>query len=240
MDVEGVKRKYRRNARFYDLYDPFLQARIRAVDRLALRPGGSVLDFGCGTGLSFPLLQDAIGPTGRLIGVELSPDMIERARQRVTREGWSNVALIEANAEEVELEPDSVDGVLCFYTGDLMLSEPALARAVGALRPAGRSGASGWIVAVGPRRATGLLGVLPNLITLAYSGFFVTTTNPSKIARPWATLERLIGPLEVEYYRLGMQFIVRGQKTVGPEGPVPVAPDRPAVLDRKVRCQGTA
>ena len=58
MNVEEVKRKYRRNAVFYDLLER-ATARLRttAVHELGLRPGDTVLDFGCGTGLSFALLD---------------------------------------------------------------------------------------------------------------------------------------------------------------------------------------
>lgn len=57
MDAESVKRKYRRNARFYE----------------------RVLDLGCGTGLSLPLLREGVGDSGRVYGVELSNEMRARA-----------------------------------------------------------------------------------------------------------------------------------------------------------------
>jgi len=73
--IERVKRKYRLNAPWYDTLVslPTLKLRRIAVQRLALRPGDVVLDFGCGSGLSFRFLEKAVGPEGRIIGVELSP-----------------------------------------------------------------------------------------------------------------------------------------------------------------------
>lgn len=63
MDVESIKRKYRRNARLYDfLRGPTGRLRAIAVERLSLRPGEVVLDFGCGTGLSFEPLEAAVAP----------------------------------------------------------------------------------------------------------------------------------------------------------------------------------
>jgi ubiquinone/menaquinone biosynthesis C-methylase UbiE len=57
----------------------------RAVDRLAPEPGQSVLDVGCGTGLSFELIEEGIGPAGRLVGVELSPEMLEQMTRSPAR-----------------------------------------------------------------------------------------------------------------------------------------------------------
>ena len=68
--------------------------RRRAVAWLAPRPGDTVLDVGCGTGLSFELLQRAVGDSGHIVGIEQSPQMIDKARQRVQRHGWRNVTLL--------------------------------------------------------------------------------------------------------------------------------------------------
>lgn len=210
MDVQQIKQKYRRNARFYDVIErPFRRFRERALDRLNLRPGEAALDFGCGTGLSFDLLEQAVGPQGHIIGVELSPDMLMRARQKIDSHGWTNITLIEGNAEEVDLAPESVDAVLCYYTHDIMHSERALARAVNALRPGGR------FVTAGAKRASGLAGLLINPLTRAYSLPFVT--NLSGTARPWAHLEHLMGPLEVDERLWGSGYVARGVKRAAKE-----------------------
>jgi len=64
---------YRKMAPRYDRGGakwPFAGLRRRAVSHLGLKPGDSVLDAGCGTGLAFPLLEEAIGPEGRIIGID--------------------------------------------------------------------------------------------------------------------------------------------------------------------------
>ncbi|MFQ5933789.1 MAG: methyltransferase domain-containing protein, partial [Dehalococcoidia bacterium] len=73
--IERVIRKYRSNVTWYDEYmsTGTRQLRILAVSRLALEPGDVVLDLGCGTGLSFEYLEEAVGPDGRIIGVDVSP-----------------------------------------------------------------------------------------------------------------------------------------------------------------------
>ncbi len=204
IDTERVKKAFGRGARFYDLMArPSARLRAKAIARTALRPGEIVLDLGCGTGLSFDLLQQAIGLQGQIIGVELSPDMLARARDKVAKQGWKNVKLIEANAEEVDLERESVDAVLTIYTNDIIQSRLAVERAVKALRPGGR------FLAAGVKRARGLRGLLLNPVTLAYSLPFITM--PLTVS-PWTHLEDLLGPLDVEQYQMGTQFTAHGVK----------------------------
>ena len=214
MDIERIKTKYRRNARFYDvLVRPlplFERLRKKAVARLGPRPGETVVDLGCGTGLSFELLERGVGPQGRIIGVEITPEMLAKAREKVTRHGWSNVTLIEASAEEVDLEPDSVDAVLCCLTNDIMHSKAAVERAVRALRPGGR------FVATGVKLASGLHGRLLNPITRAYSVSAITVPiTPA----PWTHLEGLVEPLEVTEEAWGTAYVAHGLKPVGPARP---------------------
>src|SRR5215467_13151484 len=76
---------YQKQAKGYDQsgilgLDAF---RREAVQRLELKRGDLVVDIGCGTGLNFALLQEAIGETGRIIGVDLTDAMLEQARRRV-------------------------------------------------------------------------------------------------------------------------------------------------------------
>lgn len=205
MDAGQVKRKYRRNAILYDLVErPTRRMRERAIARLAPAPGEIVVDLGCGTGLSFTLLERGIGPRGRLIGVDVSPDMLARARAKVARERWTNVTLIEASAEDAELAPESVDAILSFCTHDIMRSPGALRNAVTALRPGGR------FVAAGVKRASGVRGLLLNPVTAAYSRPAVSSLEG--MDRPWAELEQLMGPLEVDEHVLGTAYIARGVK----------------------------
>ena len=75
--------RYRDVAGRYDALtasgDPY---RRRAVAALGLRPGETVLDVGCGTGLNFAALRAAVGPRGGLIGIEQCPEMLARAEER--------------------------------------------------------------------------------------------------------------------------------------------------------------
>lgn len=121
--------RYRGVARFYDVVsaEPVYRAGRRiGIGQLALKPGDTVVDIGCGTGLNFELLEDAIGPTGRLVGVDRSGDMLAQARRRVQEHGWGNVELLHADATTVaaatviDVARRPADAVLATYSLSLM------------------------------------------------------------------------------------------------------------------------
>lgn len=58
-----------------------------AVRALKLQPGDTVLELACGTGINFSLFQQYIGPTGQIIGVDLTDAMLDQAQKRVARQG---------------------------------------------------------------------------------------------------------------------------------------------------------
>ena len=90
LDADQVRGLYRRIAPFYDLsLIPFRalgdrRNRLLAVRSLRLQAGDTVVDLGCGTGINIPLLLEAVGPSGRVIGVDLSEEMLSNACERTT------------------------------------------------------------------------------------------------------------------------------------------------------------
>lgn len=113
---------YRKKAKHYDLTSrlypvpgyPQGRQRRQAVQALGLRPGDTVVDMACGTGLNLALLEEAIGPAGRIVGVDLTDAMLARASERIRRNEWSNVELVQADAVEFEF-PARVDAILSTY-----------------------------------------------------------------------------------------------------------------------------
>lgn len=113
---------YRKRARHYDLSANlyyligFREAHFRkmAVDSLGLGPGDAVLEIGCGTGLNFSLLRDAVGPDGRIIGLDLTDRMLARAQRRIEANRWRNVELIKADAAEFAF-PSGLNGILSTF-----------------------------------------------------------------------------------------------------------------------------
>jgi len=119
---ERLIETYRKKAKHYDvssrLYPmpgyPHRAQRLRAIGALGLRAGDSVIDIACGTGLNFPLIEKVIGPDGRIVGVDLTDAMLARAQDRIERNGWGNVSLVQADAAEFDF-PTEVDAILSTY-----------------------------------------------------------------------------------------------------------------------------
>jgi len=114
LEIESVKAAYRRYAAVYDaVFGPVLQpGRKAVVQALGLRPGERVLEVGVGTGLSLPLYPREVSITG----VDVSREMLEKARRRVARQDLSNVeALLEMDAERMSFADASFDKVVAMY-----------------------------------------------------------------------------------------------------------------------------
>ena len=118
----------------------FWESRYRsaAVDALKLRPGNTVVDVGCGTGRNFRYLQEKIGGNGRLTGVDLTKEMLEKAGTRVLRHGWTNVDLLQEDASEFNF-PIEADGIIStFMLSTMPEHEKIIEHAAQSLRPGGR------------------------------------------------------------------------------------------------------
>jgi ubiquinone/menaquinone biosynthesis C-methylase UbiE len=88
--------------------------RKQAVAMLNLKLGDTVVDIGCGTGLNFVPLQEAVGPEGKIIGVDLTDAMLDQARQRVSEHGWKNVELVQSDAAQY-IFPAHLDGIISAF-----------------------------------------------------------------------------------------------------------------------------
>ena len=199
-DPRRALEQYRRHAPGYDASARRTVAIRRCcVERLALRPGDRVLDVACGTGLSFSLLAQRVGAGGEVVGVELSPEMMQQARARAAR--LPQVRLIEGSMEQARLD-GVFDAVLFHYTHDVLQSPPALANIFAHAKPGARVAVAGvkhppaWLF---PLRLLRLWKARPYLTT--YRG----------LDRPWALLERYVEGIEVQPVLLGTNYLARGR-----------------------------
>lgn len=137
---------YRRRAKRYDLAVWIYRLfgfrldyyREQTVKALRLSPGDLVVELGCGTGLNFPYLERAVDSEGKIIGIDLTDLMLEVARDRVEREGWHNVELVQADVSQWAL-PESVSGFISTLAITLVPEyDLVIRRASQALVPGGR------------------------------------------------------------------------------------------------------
>lgn len=111
--------------------------RKMAVQELHLNPGDTVVEIGCGTGLNFELLLHQIGPQGHIVGVDLTPEMLGRARQRIERNHWSNITLMQSDAAVFEF-PRAVDGVISTFALTLVPEYDKVIQHAAAVLPNGK------------------------------------------------------------------------------------------------------
>jgi ubiquinone/menaquinone biosynthesis C-methylase UbiE len=149
-----------RAAGYYESYwqKQLRLAQTRLLEMAALRLGEKVLDVSCGTGMvTFPAVE-AVGPSGTVLGTDISQAMIDTARQEATRRGLTQVTFERMDAEQLDIEDGSFDVVLNAL-GLMFVPEvdKALREMYRALRGGGRAVAAVW----GERNRCGWAGVFP-------------------------------------------------------------------------------
>ena len=194
--------KYRQRASHYDLeLLAFEPVRTEAIALLQVHAGATVLDVGCGTGLSFAPLMRRLGPQGRIIGIEPSPEMLAQARQRVAQNGWTGVELLQAGAGEAVLHAQA-DAALFHFTHDVLRDHAALDHVLSFLKPGAH------VVAAGLQWAPPWM--LPtNLFVLGAALYSVTCMEG--LEQPWTMLAKRLQHVEVITRGFGGIYIASGR-----------------------------
>ena len=142
MDIDAIKKAYRRYARIYDLYfGPVLHhGRKIVIDCLQCEPGDRILEVGVGTGLSLPLYPAFV----KVTGIDISPEMLDYARGRVERDELMHVRDLRVmDAESMDFADNSFDKVMAMYVASVV---PNPARLVDEMRRVCRPGGELYIV----------------------------------------------------------------------------------------------
>lgn len=104
-----------------------------------LKPGEVVVDLGCGGGIDVLLAAQKVGPEGRAIGIDMTPDMLERARHGARQTAAQNVEFHLAEIDRLPLADNTVDCIISNCVINLVPDKPrVLAEALRVLKPGGR------------------------------------------------------------------------------------------------------
>jgi demethylmenaquinone methyltransferase/2-methoxy-6-polyprenyl-1,4-benzoquinol methylase len=212
LDKHALRALYRKRAKRYDLSANlyylvgFREAKYRqmAVARLALKPGDTVVELGCGTGLNFGYLRRHIGHTGQLIGVDLTDAMLQQAQRRIDAHEWHNVTLVQGDAAQYAF-PAGLNGVFSSFALTLV---PEYAAVIGhawrALAPGGR------LVILDLKQ--------PDTWPLWVTKLGVALTSPFGVTldlkdrKPWEVMERHFRQVTVTELYGGFVYIAVGEK----------------------------
>lgn len=209
-DQIAIEHLYQKWAKVYDSLTPMYllgnekRLRKKTIDCLHLQPGQTVLDVACGTGRNFPLILEKIGLTGKLIGVDYTSAMLDKARESVEQEGWKNVELIQGDAARIDLER-KFDAVLCTLAiGVIPDYRSALDRMVAHVRP------GGWLAISDGKRSSRWYGWTINWLAnlLGYGA------GEEMSRQPWESLREKVGDFRYEEWFSGCFYVAAGRPKI--------------------------
>ena len=201
---EKIEKKYQSIATIPEGLMSFTkEIRRIAIRHMDLQEGDRVIDVGCGTGASFPFLEDVIGQSGTIFGVEPSSTMINGALDRINQEKWENITLVESTIEEIDVR-DEFDGALLFAMHDVFNSPEGLEKLHLLLKEGAR------IVCVGPKiQQTGFTRLFNPFLKLLFQRMAISQEN---MDQPWRLIEKIFVTESITYEKHGLIFIYVGKK----------------------------
>ncbi len=104
-----------------------------------IHEGESILDVGCGAGVDTIVAAIMVGPSGKVVGIDMSSDMVERARQNLSRTNLKNVSFLESSGEDLTLPDEDFDVVISSGVFNLIPDKlKALKEVFRVMKPGGR------------------------------------------------------------------------------------------------------
>ena len=201
-DVSRARGQYRARAARYDVeLVPFEPLRREALALLDLHPGDTVLDVGCGTGLSFDGLKDRIGAQGHIVGIDPSPEMLARARVRIALHHWTGITLVRSTAAAAPLH-GCADAAVFHFTHDVLRDGAALDHVFLHLKPGAQ------VVATGLQWGPPWLP-LTNAFVLGAALYSVTCLDG--LARPWDLLARRLTEVRLHSRPWAGHYVLAGR-----------------------------
>ncbi len=204
-----IAKYYDRFAKIYDFISSksyYRKPREFAVNELNLNKNQTVLNIPCGTGQNFEYFQEYLQNTGKIIGIDLSSGMLEKAKDKIKKNKWNNIQIIKGNATEInaewikkEFEADlKFDAIFC----DLGLSGfPEWGKVIDnlilLLKPKGKIVIMDWYIE-----------------KVNLRGMFIEWIGKGKVNRPiWQYLENKVENFNVNNsFKSGEMFVASGNK----------------------------
>jgi SAM-dependent methyltransferase len=198
-DLDRAVSHYRGLAPRYDHFTRRInRIRERAIDALGLQPGDTVLDAGCGTGWCLTRLAERVGPSGRVMGFDPSPEMLAIAH---ARPGAQGAQLLEAAAETVRL-PAAPDAILLSYTHDLIRSKLALENLFSQARRGAR------VAATSTKLYAPWLFPANWYLRITHRAYI---TNFESFAQPWSLLAGYLDDFRVSTGPMTQHYVATGR-----------------------------
>jgi ubiquinone/menaquinone biosynthesis C-methylase UbiE len=213
VETSEIRARYRKRARSYDFAVWTYRLiglrekmyRQHTVDALSLKPGDTVVDLACGTGLNFHLLQPLITNRGKIIGVDLTDAMLEVAQRKTRSAGWNNIDFVQADIAEYEF-PAGIAGIISTFAISLVPNfDKVIHRGAEALKPGGRMA---LLDIKTPERWPTWMAKLTAGINRPFGVTLETTMRC-----PWESLQKYLQEVSYREYFFTYLYLSVGQKT---------------------------
>jgi len=183
----------------------FREAHYRKLAVQALDPsrGDTVVEIGCGTGLNFGYLQDRIGEKGRIVGIDLSEQMLEKAADRASRNGWKNLTLVNQDAARYDF-PEGMSRAISTFALTLVPEYDAVIR-----RTSVALGRDGRMVVLDLRKPERWPEWLLKAAVALTRPFGVTLDLAER--KPWRAMDRHFSRVEYDEFFGGFAFLAVGE-----------------------------